>query len=134
MKKFSLESHPKVKRRFEAPEDYFDTLPDRVMTAVSRSETKVVRLSPDRSWVWAAASILLLSLSLPIINKMVDVPQAADSVSIESYLLTQSDISSYELAESLEITNLDHLQVGLDPEKIESALYYQDVEYYLNYR
>ena len=132
MKKFSLENHPKIKRQFEAPDGYFDTLPDRVMSVI-QPDTKVIALTPARSWIWAAASVVLLSLTLPIINKMVDSPQLADSATIENYLLTQSDISSYELAENLEVTNLERLQSRVDPDKIEQALYYQDVEYYLNY-
>lgn len=130
MKKFSLNDY-KVQSPYQAPPGYFDTLPDVVMQKLPQRRAK--RISRDRSWLWAAASVVLLSLSIPALDRLTQTDSLLGDESVENYLVTQSDIPSYELAENLDEAALANLNAGIDPEKIENALYLQDVEHYLNY-
>lgn len=130
MKKFSLNDY-KAQSPYQAPLGYFDTLPDVVMQKLPQRRAK--RISRDRSWLWATASVVVLSLAVPALDRLTQTDVLVDDESVENYLVTQSDIPSYELAENLDDAALANLHTGIDPEKIENALYLQDVEHYLNY-
>ncbi|HRN99671.1 MAG TPA: hypothetical protein PLA69_10245, partial [Flavobacterium sp.] len=84
-------------------------------------------------WIWTAASVVVLSLAIPTLDRLTQTDYVLRDDSVENYLVTQSDIPSYELAENLDDAALANLNAVIDPEKIENALYLQDVEHYLNY-
>ncbi len=129
MKKFSLDDY-KTQIPYQAPPGYFDALPDVVMQKLGQRRAK--RIS-RQSWIWTAASVVVLSLAIPTLDRLTQTDYVLGDDSVENYLVTQSDIPSYELAENLDDAALANLNAGIDPEKIENALYLQDVEHYLNY-
>lgn len=133
MKKFKLDQHPKIETGFRIPDHYFEELPAKVMQRLQN--TPVISLRSRRSWVWSAAAILILALALPLLNKLQLSDAKVDSVAIENYLVTQSGISSYELAELLSPEELSQLQdYQLDDMQIEEALSQQDVEHYIEFQ
>lgn len=134
MKKFRLDEHPKIETGFKVPEHYFEELPAKVMRRLE-NEAPVISLQPRRSWIWSAAAILILALALPLLNKLRPFDSKVDSVAIENYLVTQSGISSYEMAELLSSEELSQLQdYQLDDMQIEETLSQQDVEHYIEFQ
>lgn len=132
MKKFKLDQHPKIEMGFKIPEGYFEALPQKVMRQLD-DNIPVIALRPQNSWMWAAAAILVLALAIPMLNK-IQPNSAVDSLAIENYLVTQSGISSYEMAEMLSPEELAELQdYQFEDMQIEEALSQQDVEHYIEY-
>ena len=113
MKDFKLDSEPRIKSGFKAPDAYFESFADRVMLQLPAQEVKVVPLYRRMPiWVTSAAAALVLSLSLIFTEKdnatITTAPVSELSPdAIGDYLLHQEGISSYEL-----IQNLDHKEIS----------------------
>ncbi|HSN47919.1 MAG TPA: hypothetical protein VLR29_04080, partial [Flavobacterium sp.] len=67
MKTFKLDTTPKIESGFKTPENYFDTFSAKVMQQIPNQEPKIISLfSKNKSWIYAAAAVLVLALTLPI--------------------------------------------------------------------
>lgn len=132
MKEFKLDNHPKIKPGFTVPEDYFDHFPAQVMSQIEMPEPKVISLQNHKnSWVYVAAAVLVLSLSLPIINQVAK-KQQPNQLEIENYLAYQDDISEDYLVSLLETEDISNIKIdyNLEDKSIEDALP-ADIENYI---
>ena len=135
MNDFKLDSRPNIKSGFKAPDAYFESLADRVMLNLPIQEVKVIPLYKRRPvWVTSAAAALVLSLSL-ILNKneVAKKPAMPDNKAIENYFAYQTDISSYDLLQNLDVEGVSELQVesaDISDEAIEEYLTGENVDLY----
>lgn len=135
MNDFKLDSRPNIKSGFKAPDAYFESLADRVMLNLPMQEVKVIPLYKRRPvWVTSAAAALVLSLSL-ILNKneVAKKPAMPDNKAIENYFAYQTDISSYDLLQNLDVEGVSELQVesaDISDEAIEEYLTGENVDLY----
>jgi len=134
MNDFKLDSRPNINSGFKAPDAYFESLADRVMLNLPMQEVKVIPLYKRRPvWVTSAAAALVLSLSLVLNKKETTVAVAMpDNKAIENYFAYQSDISSYELLQNLDVKDVSELQesVNISDEAIEEYLAGENVYLY----
>jgi hypothetical protein len=132
MKDFKLNSEPKIKSGFLTPDNYFDSFADRIMLDLPKKEVKVVPLYRRKPvWVTSVAAVFVLSLSL-IFTKEDTSVKAPDAATIESYLVYQADISSYDLLENLDQSDLSELEQSfvISDEAIEQYLSDENVNLY----
>lgn len=131
MKPFKLDQLPKINPGFITPDGYFDAFPDEMMQML-RQETKVIPIQRKRSaWIFAAAAVLVLSLSLPVLNQLTTQSNQPDHSEIENYLASQ-DISQDYLVSMLDSEEINNLKIdyNLEDKTIEEALP-DDIENYI---
>ena len=131
MKPFKLEEHSKIGTGFKIPDGYFDTVTEDVMQRLE-SEPKVIALHRRKNnWIFAAAAVLVLSLTIPIINKFEEKDQL-DAAEIESYLAYHAAISDDVIVDLLEKEDIKNIKIDyqLEDRSIEEALP-SDIENYI---
>jgi len=133
MNDFKLDSRPNIKSGFKTPDAYFDGLTDRIMLSLPLQEVKVIPLYKRRPvWVTSAAAAFVLSFSLLMTKKEVSTSKP-DIKSYESYIVNNSNISSYDLLQNLSEQDLKELQesaITADDESIENYLSTEDAYLY----
>lgn len=113
MKDFKLDNHPKINPGFKAPEGYFDDFPEKILTEINK-EPKVISIFARRkTWIYAAAAILVASLSIPFYFNLNKSANDLDTASIENYISYQSDVSQYDLVNLLDSKDIDNMNVDL---------------------
>lgn len=137
MKDFKLDSEPRMKSGFTAPDAYFDGFADRLMLQLPAQEVKVVPLYRRTPvWMTSAAAVLILSLSLLLNDKNTATPTVAavpDKEAIGDYLAYQSGMSSYELSGNLDQEDISELEIeslSISDEAIEEYLYDENIYLY----
>ncbi len=125
MNRFSLENHPKIKSGFEAPANYFDNLSNEVMSKIDSQEPKKGRVFSLKRIGLAVAAILILALGIPFfMNNSTFTNESLDTIALENYLAYQSGVSSYDLINLMDVSELDAIQVNLalEDESVEDIL------------
>ena len=94
---------------FKVPDGYFDKVGEKILS--SQKETKVVRLHPYKKWLYTAASIAAVILIVIGLQWQGDQNLTFNDIAnieLEAYFEDQAPgISSYELAEVLELEELE---------------------------
>lgn len=130
MKTFRLDSEPKLKPGFKIPENYFETLTDKVMQQLPEKEVKVVPLYKRKyTWISAVAAIFIIALGISLYFRMSAPATQPDAEAIENYLVYQANISSYELMQNLDTSDIKELEqsITLNDEAIEDYLYENNI-------
>ncbi|WP_432671023.1 hypothetical protein [Flavobacterium sp. SM2513] len=125
MNKFNLEQHPKITSGFTTPENYFDTLSNTVLEKTKQQPKQETRVLSLNRVIYIAAAILVLALSVPFFQSNSNVTlEQIDTNSIENYLSYQTNISQYELINSIELEDLDamNINLALEDESVEAIL------------
>jgi len=130
MKAFKLDEHPKINTGFKVPDGYFDGFTDHMLMQLN-DEPKVLQLHRRKTWIFAAAAILVLSMTIPIINKVVETDQP-DEAAIENYLAYHATIADEDIVELLEKEDISNIKIDyrLEDTSIEEALP-TDIENYI---
>lgn len=135
MKTFKLENEPKIESGFKTPEYYFDTFSARVIQQLPTEEPKTISIfSKRKTWLYAAAAILILGLSIPIYNQFKSPSSEIDDATLENYIAYQSSVSNTDLANLLNEEDIQKMSVDLNIEDktIENELIEnKNLEYYL---
>ena len=135
MKTFKLENEPKIESGFKTPENYFDTFSARVIQQLPTEEPKTISIfSKRKTWLYAAAAILILGLSIPIYNQFKSPSSEIDDTTLENYIAYQSSVSNTDLANLLNEEDIQKMSVDLNIEDktIENELIEnKNLEYYL---
>lgn len=135
MKTFKLENEPKIESGFKTPENYFDTFSARVIQQLPTEEPKTISIfSKRKTWLYAAAAILILGLSIPIYNQFKSPSSEIDDATLENYIAYQSSVSNTDLANLLNEEDIQKMSVDLNIEDktIENELIEnKNLEYYL---
>jgi hypothetical protein len=135
MKTFKLENEPKIEPGFKTPENYFDTFSARVMQQLPEKEPKTISLfSRRKTWIYAAAAVLVLGLSIPIYNNFYSRSSKIDEATLENYISYHSSVSDMDLVNLLDEKDIQKIKIDLniDDKVIENELSENnDLEYYI---
>ena len=110
MKPFTLDENAKLPSGFVVPENYFAQFE---LNDFHKTKPKVLRFQATKTkWTLAAAAVLLICTTFTVYTFYPNPSAEVDNQSVENYLLHEADISSYELAEYLNETELNNLRLS----------------------
>lgn len=119
MKTFKLDNEPKIETGFIVPENYFEDFSAKMMQQLPESEPKVISIfAKKKTWMYAAAAIMVLALSLPIYNNYFSHSSEIDEATLENYITYQSTVSDTDLVNLLDEQDIQKMSVDLDIEDI----------------
>jgi hypothetical protein len=138
MNDFKLDNEPKIKSGFQIPEHYFDSFSEKVMNQLPKEEPKVVSLwDRNKRWIYSAAAILVLSLTIPLANQFQSTATevaTTETNEIENYLAYHASLSDEEIIKLLDKEDIAEIEVtnSLDEEALKQALNEDsNTEYYI---
>ncbi|OYU82977.1 MAG: hypothetical protein CFE24_13300 [Flavobacterium sp. BFFFF2] len=110
--KFDFTDNEQIKKPgFEAPDGFFDSFPDQMMT---RWEQQHRTVKGSRIILWnrwmAAAAVIVLALSLPLLNHFFTGEKNIAATAISHYVQTQTEVTDEEVASLLDNEQLQQLQ------------------------
>ncbi|MFP9100626.1 hypothetical protein ACLI09_16370 [Flavobacterium sp. RHBU_24] len=135
MKEFKLHEGEKLKPGFSTPDNYFEGFTERLMAqlplAEAKAEPKVVALH-RRIPAWLSAAAVFIVLMAAGWFFLLDTPQTAnqpDDAAIETYLVYNTNASTYDIAQQLSQQDIDNLEASLavSDEAIEEYLLYNNL-------
>jgi len=124
MKTFKLNNEPKIKSGFKTPENYFDTFSAKVMQQLPKEEAKkesriISLFSKRKSWIYAAAAVLVLALTLPVAyNNFFSSSSEIDEATLENYISYNTSISDADLVNLLDEKDIQNMDLGMNIEDI----------------
>lgn len=125
MNKFSLDKHPKIASGFTAPAEYFDNLSAEVLEKIKTAPPKKGAVISLKKYYFAAAAILILALGIPFfVNHSFNKSEQIDANTLEQYLAYQSGVTSYDLINLMDVSDLDAMEIhlALEDESVEEIL------------
>ncbi|MFC0780087.1 hypothetical protein [Flavobacterium sp. HJSW_4] len=125
MKTFKLENEPKIKSGFKAPDNYFDDFSGKVLQQLNEKEVKVIPFyKRKKTFTLAAAAVIVFALLIPIVNNYKANSNELDEATLENYLSYHSNISQYDLIQTLDDSDIEKLgnDVTLEDETLEDIL------------
>ena len=115
MKDFKLDNEPKIASGLKTPDGYFDAFSERMMAQLPKSQPKVIPLyKSKKTWYYAAAAVLALSLSIPVYNNYRSDQAAIDSAALEHYIAYNSTITQEEIVDLMNQEDLDKMKIELN--------------------
>jgi hypothetical protein len=132
MKDFKLDNQPQIATGFTTPDNYFSDFSAKVLQQLPKvdneplNETRVIPFwAKNRSWIYAAAAILVVAFSILMMNLMDANSEEIHTTEIEHYLTYNADITDDEIVELLEEEDLKNITIetSVEPETIEEILY-----------
>lgn len=115
MKTFKLDNEPKIESGFKIPDNYFDTFSARVIQQLPKEELKIISLfSKSKSWIYAAAAILVLAISVPAVYTIFysSTPEI-DEATLENYISYNTSISDADLVNLLDEKDIQKMDNGM---------------------
>lgn len=129
MKEFKIHEEDKLTPGFKVPENYFEDFTERLMAQLpeTKAEPKVIPLY-KRMPAWLSAAAVFIVLITAGWFFMLNTPKTAaqpDDTAIETYLVYNTNASSYDIAQELDQQDIDKLEASLavSDEAIEDYLY-----------
>lgn len=118
MNKFELDKQPKQPSGFKVPENYFDDFSVKMLEKLQDEDQKVIPLNNRKNhWMYAAAAVLVVSLSVPFYNLLKKSTVTLDNATLENYIAGHSDISDADFAELLNEQDLEQMSIDTNIEK-----------------
>jgi len=115
MKPFKLENEPKIKSGFTTPENYFENFSAKILQQLPENEPKVISIfSRTKTWIYAAAAVIVLALTIPVYNNYQTNSTEIDSETLESYIAYNSTVSDADLVNLLDEKDIQKMNVDLD--------------------
>lgn len=112
MKEFKLDNEPKITSGYTTPEGYFDAFSEKMMAQLPKDKPKVIPIYSSRKrWMFAAAAVLVLALSVPVFNKLTTNTAELDQQTLEDYIAYNSGISENDLVDLLEKEDIEKMNV-----------------------
>lgn len=116
---------------FAVPDTYFDTLEKEILASTTQKETPVIQLKSYKNYLYAAAAIaaiFVLVIAFPWNRSQPITFDDLAGVDITSYFEAEElELSSYEIAEVIPVSNLDindFMETGMNDEQIMNYLEY----------
>lgn len=135
MKTFKLDNEPKLKTGFTVPENYFEDFSARMMQQLPHNEPKVVSIyARKKTWFYAAAAILILSMSIPLYTNYFSHSSEIEDATLENYIAYQTTVSDADLVSLLDDQDIQKISVdlGIEDLTIENELSHNNnLEQYL---
>lgn len=125
MKDFKLDTNEKITSGFKIPDHYFDDFSEIVMQKLPKEEPKVISFyARNKRWIYSAAAVLVLALSVPIVYHMQNNDTEMTSSEVENYLVTNTTLSDDDIVNLLEQEDIDQLKEAapIEKEALEEAL------------
>lgn len=125
MKDFKLDTNEKITSGFKIPDHYFDDFSEKVMQQLPKEEPKVISFyARNKRWIYSAAAVLVLALSVPIVYHMQNNDTEMTSSEVENYLVTNTTLSDDDIVNLLEQEDIDQLKetTPIEKEALEEAL------------
>jgi hypothetical protein len=117
MKTFKLENEPKIKTEFRVPENYFEDFSAKMTSQLPEKEPKIISLFTKRKiWMYAAAAVMILGLTIPVYNHLVNDSLKIDDATLENYISYHSTISDEELVNLLDEKDIQKMSIDLNIE------------------
>lgn len=114
MKEFKLDNEQKISAGFKIPERYFDDFESKVTQRLAQREKPVRSLFTKRNWLYAAAAVFVVSLSIPVFNYVNTANSSnIDEASLENYLIDHAEITDADLVEVLNTEELHQMKIDL---------------------
>jgi hypothetical protein len=126
MNDFKLDKHKKIEAGFTTPDFYFDDFSKKVLEQLPKEEPKVISFwSRNKNWTYAAAAIVVVSLSIPMMNFLGTSSEEAKAAEIENYLTYHSNLTDEEIVEYLDESDINNIDIEstIETETIEQVLY-----------
>ncbi|MCG9793038.1 hypothetical protein [Flavobacterium algicola] len=124
MKEFKLDTTQKIASGFKTPDNYFDTLSEKVMLQIPEKEVKVLSIfQRKKSIIFLVAAVFMIALLLPQLFTSATKTTELDNSSIENYLTYQSNVSQYDIINLLDEEDIDALrqEVAVDGDMVENS-------------
>ena len=119
MKTFKIDSEQKIGMGFKVPDDYFDTVTEKILRQIEEPEVKVIPLGNRKSsWMFAAAAVLVLALLIPMLNTFSPNPKETDAEAIENYLSFHSSFTDDQLTDLLETEDIEKIKIDSNLEDV----------------
>lgn len=125
MKAFKLENEPKIETGFKTPENYFENFSVNLLEKLPQNEPKTISLfERNRKKFIAAAAVLVIALTVPIVHKYATKSKELDEATLETYLSYQSNLNQYDLIHELDTNDIKNLDknIALGDDTIEDLL------------
>jgi hypothetical protein len=125
MKDFKLDTNEKITSGFKIPDNYFDDFSEKVMQRLPKEEPKVISFyAKNKRWIYSAAAVLVLALSVPIVYQMQNKEAEMTSSEVENYLVNNTTLSDDDIVNLLEQEDIDKLKEAapIEKEALEEAL------------
>lgn len=117
MKTFKLENEPKTKSGFTTPENYFEDFSAKVMRKLPENEPKIISVfARKNTWLYAAAAILLLALTIPMYINFKANSSEIDDVTLENYITYHSNVSDTDLVNLLDEEDIQKISIKMKVE------------------
>jgi hypothetical protein len=116
MKDFNLEKQAKIEPGFNAPEGYFDSFSEKIMTNIKNENPKVISLlDSNRKWMIsiAASFLVLFSTGYYFYNSNKNKTENAE---IEQYIVNNSTITDDDIASLLSENDIEKLTIDYNLE------------------
>ena len=115
MKTFKLNNEPKIQTGFIAPENYFENFSAKMMQQLPENEPKIIAIyTRKKTWMYAAAAILILALSIPIYTNYFSHSSEIDDATLENYITYQSTISATDIVNLLDEQDIQKMSIDLN--------------------
>ena len=125
MKTFKIENKSKITSGFTTPDNYFEDFSAKILQQIHKEEPKVISIFARRkTWIYAAAAILILALTIPIYLHYNTTTTEIDEATLENYITYHSTISDADLANLLDEKDIKKINIDLniDDKSIENEL------------
>ena len=134
MNNFKIHKKNKVKTGFTTPDHYFENFSIKVMQQLPKDNSKVITIwNKRKTWIYAAAAVIVLSFSIPAMNVLKTNTAEIDSSAENNYITFNTRISQDDLIEHITLEELKDIKINtkIDNEAINDELYDADLENYL---
>lgn len=125
MNKFEIDQQPKTSSGFKIPEHYFDDFSSKMLQKLQDEDRTVIPINRKKSnWMYAAAAVLVVSLSIPFYNILKKPTLELDNTTLENYITDHSGISDADFVELLDEKDLEQISIdsGIEKDAIEDLL------------
>lgn len=125
MSKFEIDQQPKTSSGFKIPEHYFDDFSSKMLQKLQDEDRTVIPINRKKSnWMYAAAAVLVVSLSIPFYNILKKPTLELDNTTLENYITDHSCISDADFVELLDEKDLEQISIdsGIEKDAIEDLL------------
>lgn len=117
MKTFKLENEPKIETGFTVPENYFEDFSATMMQQLPKKEPKIIAIfAKKKTWMYAAAAILVLALSIPIYTNYFSNSSEIDDATLENYITYHSTVSDTDIVNLLDKQDIQKIKIDLNIE------------------
>ena len=117
MKTFKLDNEPKIETGFTVPENYFEDFSAKMMQQLPNNKPKVISIwAKNKKVLYAVASVLVLSLSIPFIYVAQKDSNEVSNAAIENYLFCHSTLTDDDIVDLLDSDDLEKLNISSDLE------------------